>query len=45
MIPVHSATKLLKAIENKDFEKEIDGIPVLKYASVMPSDWPGARCC
>ncbi len=35
VIPVHSFTKLKAAIEAKDFEKEIDGIPVLKYGSVM----------
>ena len=35
VIPVHSFTKLKKAIDDKAFEKEIDGIPVLKYGSVM----------
>jgi nitrous-oxide reductase len=35
VIPVHSATKLLKAIQDKAFEKVIDGIPVLKYSAVM----------
>ena len=35
VIPVHSFTKLKKAIADKAFEKEIDGIPVLKYGSVM----------
>ena len=28
IIPVHSFSKMLKAIENKEFETEIDGIPV-----------------
>ena len=35
VIPVHSFTKLKQAIADKAFEKEIDGIPVLKYGSVM----------
>ncbi len=35
VIPVHSFTKLQKAIADKAFEKEIDGIPVLKYGAVM----------
>ncbi|MEO8563413.1 MAG: Sec-dependent nitrous-oxide reductase [bacterium] len=38
VIPVHSFTKLKKAIEDKAFEKEIDGIPVLKYGSVMAGE-------
>ncbi|MEO7456907.1 MAG: Sec-dependent nitrous-oxide reductase [Gemmatimonadaceae bacterium] len=38
VIPVHSFTKLLKAIQDKAFEKEIDGIPVLKYGSVMAGE-------
>lgn len=32
---VHSFDKLLKAIDNKDFEKTIDGIPVIKFDKVM----------
>jgi nitrous-oxide reductase len=32
---VHSFDKLLKAIENKDFEKTIDGIPVIKFEKVL----------
>lgn len=35
LIPVHSFTKLQKAIADKAFEKEVDGIPVLKYESVL----------
>jgi len=35
VIPVHSFSKMLAAIENKAFEKEVDGIPVLKYEAVM----------
>jgi nitrous-oxide reductase len=37
-IPVHSFSKMLKAIENKEFEKEIDGIPVLKYEAVLAGE-------
>ncbi|GAB4315881.1 MAG: Sec-dependent nitrous-oxide reductase [Candidatus Zixiibacteriota bacterium] len=33
-IPVHSFTKMLAAIEAKDFEGEVDGIPVLRYEAV-----------
>ncbi|WP_020532851.1 Sec-dependent nitrous-oxide reductase [Flexithrix dorotheae] len=32
---VHSFDKMIKAIENEAFEKEIDGIPVLKYEEVL----------
>jgi len=35
VIPVHSFTKMLKAIEDKAFEGEVDGIPMLKYDAVM----------
>ncbi len=38
VIPVHSFSKMLKAIENKDYETEIDGIPVLKYESVIAGE-------
>ena len=38
VIPVHSFSKMLNAIENKDFEGEIDGIPVLKYESVIAGE-------
>ena len=34
VIPVHSFAKMQKAIADKAFEKEIDGIPVIKYESV-----------
>lgn len=33
-IPVHSFSKMQQAIAAKDFEKEIEGIPVLKFESV-----------
>ena len=38
VIPVHSFTKMLSAIEAKAFEGEIDGIPVLKYDAVMAGE-------
>ncbi len=38
VIPVHSFSKMLKAIENKDFIGEIDGIPILKYESVVAGE-------
>ena len=38
VIPVHSFSKMVKAIENKDFETTIDGIPVLKYESVIAGE-------
>jgi len=38
VIPVHSFTKMQKAIADKAFEKEVSGIPVLKYESVMAGE-------
>jgi nitrous-oxide reductase len=38
VIPVHSFTKMLAAIQNKQFETEIDGIPVLKYEAVIAGE-------
>jgi len=38
VIPIHSATKLLKAIENKQFERELEGIPVLKYDAILAGE-------
>lgn len=35
LIPVHSFSKMLKAIENKEFAGEYDGIPILKYESTL----------
>lgn len=35
LIPVHSFSKMIKAIEAKDFDGERDGIPVLKYESTL----------
>lgn len=34
-IPVFSYTKLMKAIANKDFEGDFDGLPVVKYESAL----------
>lgn len=34
IIPVHSFSKIKKAIENKEFENTVEGIPVLKYAAI-----------
>jgi nitrous-oxide reductase len=38
VIPIHSFSKMLKAIENKDYATTIDGIPVLKYESVLSGE-------
>lgn len=38
VIPVHSFSKMMKAIENKEFEGEVDGIPVLKYESILAGE-------
>jgi nitrous-oxide reductase len=38
VIPVHSFSKMMKAIEAKAFEKEVDGIPVIKYDQVMAGE-------
>jgi nitrous-oxide reductase len=38
VIPVHSFTKLQKAIADKAFETTIDGIPVLKYEAVLAGE-------
>lgn len=38
VIPVHSFSKMLKAIENEEFDGEVDGIPVLKYESVLAGE-------
>ncbi len=39
-IPVFSYDKMLKAIENKAFEGEVSGIPVLKYEEVLAGEVP-----
>ncbi|HEY5088242.1 MAG TPA: nitrous oxide reductase, partial [Gemmatimonadaceae bacterium] len=38
VIPVHSYSRMIKAIANKQFEKTIDGIPVLKYDAVIAGE-------
>ena len=38
VIPVHSFSKMVKAIEDKAFDGEVDGIPVLKYEAVMAGE-------
>jgi nitrous-oxide reductase len=38
VIPVHSFSKMQKAIADKAFEGELDGIPVLKYASTLAGE-------
>ncbi|MCB9260741.1 MAG: Sec-dependent nitrous-oxide reductase [Ignavibacteriales bacterium] len=38
IIPVHSFTKMIKAIEGKEFISEISGIPVLKYESIIAGE-------
>ena len=35
VIPVHSFAKMMKAIEAKDYEGEVSGIPVLKYDDII----------
>lgn len=34
VIPVHSFSKMLKAIEEKKFDGDVQGIPVLKYSEI-----------
>jgi nitrous-oxide reductase len=34
-LTVHSFTKMMQAIENKEFEQTVSGIPVLKFESVL----------
>jgi nitrous-oxide reductase len=38
VIPVHSFSNMMKAIENKEFEGDIDGIPVLKYEATIAGE-------
>ena len=38
VIPVHSFSKMLKAIANKEYEGVVDGIPVLKYQSILAGE-------
>ena len=38
VIPVHSFTKLARAIEQKAFDGEIDGIPILRYDATIAGE-------
>ena len=38
VIPVHSFSKMVKAIEEKQFDGEINGIPILKYDAVVAGE-------
>ncbi len=38
VIPVHSFSKMIQAIENEDFETVVDGIPVLRYESIIAGE-------
>ena len=38
VIPVHSFSKMMKAIAAKDFAGEVHGIPVLKYESILAGE-------
>ncbi len=38
VIPVHSFSKMQKAIADKSFEGDVDGIPVLKYEAVVAGE-------
>ena len=38
VLPVHSFEKIQQAIENEDYEGEIDGIPVLNYDTIIQAE-------
>ncbi|GAB4292463.1 MAG: Sec-dependent nitrous-oxide reductase [Ignavibacteriaceae bacterium] len=38
VIPVHSFTKMIKAIQEEQFDGEVNGIPVLKYDAVVAGE-------
>ncbi len=38
VIPVHSFSKMIDAIENEAFEGEVGGIPVLKYDAILAGE-------
>ena len=38
VIPVHSFSKMIKAIEGRQFEGEVSGIPVLKYEAILAGE-------
>ncbi|MEX2584830.1 MAG: Sec-dependent nitrous-oxide reductase [Balneolaceae bacterium] len=38
VIPVHSFSQMLEAIENEDYEGEVRGIPILRYESTIAGE-------
>lgn len=38
VIPVYSFSKMIKAIEAKDFEGDFDGVPVIKYEAALDGE-------
>ncbi|NPA54027.1 MAG: Sec-dependent nitrous-oxide reductase [Aquificae bacterium] len=40
VIPIHSFDKMIKAIENKQFAGEVEGIPILKYEAINHCELP-----
>jgi nitrous-oxide reductase len=38
VIPVHSFSKMIKAIQDKAFEGEVGGVPVLKYEAIVAGE-------
>ncbi|WP_457639372.1 Sec-dependent nitrous-oxide reductase [Persephonella sp.] len=40
VIPIHSFEKMIKAIKNKEFAGEVEGIPILKYEAVNHCEVP-----
>jgi nitrous-oxide reductase len=38
VIPVHSYSKMIKAIEAKQFDGDLEGIPVLKYSATLAGE-------
>ncbi|HKJ44517.1 MAG TPA: Sec-dependent nitrous-oxide reductase, partial [Balneolales bacterium] len=38
ILPVHSFSKMTEAIQNKEYDGEINGIPILKYESVIAGE-------
>jgi len=38
VIPVHSFSRMLEAIENRDFEGDVNGIPILNYEATIAGE-------
>lgn len=38
LVPVHSFSKFKKAVENKEFDGEFDGVPIVKYESTIAGE-------